>query len=300
MAVVPPLSKQLDKGFITRLQRIAGGATTAEELAKSVRSSSKDSVSISEGLRTGARLLGTAVQGISTVSSLVSITEQSLEKLEAVVEKAEVVAKSATRTGIGSEQRRRLARELDGLQRDFDKVQESAKIEDRDLLSAEELDTLLENFGIATSDDTAIGRAFRSLVTSAQASSLIPDSEITVGESTSSNNDDGQDDIDPLSLRSPEDARQLLKSLQKVRETLRDTAESVSDLRDGLSGALTFVQSVGYALLDESAAVRDDEDIASVAARLQERVRQRGGSAVFRDVQNLSTITVAALLRSAE
>jgi hypothetical protein len=159
MAVVS-LDTVLNGSFIRRFQGLASGAS---RYANPLQGGGN--VTLSEGLRLGARTFATAVQGLNATISFVNISRNTLEQLKKTVGQMVDLAEEASERGVGSDTRNNLDLSFRKLVEKFRDIVENSKIGRDDYLTKDGLTAILRKIGLDRATSLSVSRLFDAFAT---------------------------------------------------------------------------------------------------------------------------------------
>ncbi|RMG43623.1 MAG: hypothetical protein D6719_03505, partial [Candidatus Dadabacteria bacterium] len=110
------LTQVINSDFLNRFTGLARGSSTSS-IKKALQGGT--SVSLSDGLRIGARTFATAVQNLNSVVSFVNLSRSTLEDLGGLVDKMISLADEASKARTSTQKRKALDREFQKLGNDF-------------------------------------------------------------------------------------------------------------------------------------------------------------------------------------
>jgi len=160
----------LTESFVNRFVGLSQGSNTKVSAA-----SSSSNASLSNGLRLGARLYGTAIQGLNSLISFINLSKSTLETLEKLTDKLINVTERATRIGTSSDARNTLDLEYRKLAGDFKTIVSSTKVGDKNLLNKEGLSKLFTVIGLDEKTSESIADLFAGFLTTTEDKFLASD-----------------------------------------------------------------------------------------------------------------------------
>ncbi len=171
------ISSVITGSFITRFQGVASGSTSAADSAKAALGGSSSKASIGDGLRLGARTYGTAVQGLNSLISFANISRSTLENLLEITDKLIDLSKSASKASTGQNARNTLDTKFKKLANDFQKLVETTKVGDKNLVDKDGLDQLFQVMGLDKETSDSIKAIFDQFDTNAKDTKLASEYE---------------------------------------------------------------------------------------------------------------------------
>ncbi len=160
MAIVS-LSNVLDARYIKRLTGLASGGSSQSKSALS----SSSNATINQGLRYGARLYGTAVQGLNSLISFVNISKDTLGKLLSITDKMIDLTTRATRPAISDDTRGALTLGFKKLAQEFLKLEKATKVGSNNLLDKDGLKNIFQIIGLDEKTSTSVAALFAKFMT---------------------------------------------------------------------------------------------------------------------------------------
>lgn len=157
---VVSLDTVLNGSFLRRFQGLASGASRSANPLQG-----GGNVTLSEGLRLGARTFATAVQGLNATISFVNISRNTLEQLKKTVGQMVDLAEEASERGIGSDTRNTLDLRFRKLVEKFRDVVENSEIGGDDYLTKDGLTSILRKIGLDRSTSLSVSRLFDAFTT---------------------------------------------------------------------------------------------------------------------------------------
>ncbi|RMG40139.1 MAG: hypothetical protein D6719_11830, partial [Candidatus Dadabacteria bacterium] len=133
------------------------------------------SVSLSDGLRIGARTFATAVQNLNSVVSFVNLSRSTLEDLGGLVDKMLSLADEASKARTSTQKRKALDREFQKLGNDFVDLVENSKLGEREYLTVDGLSELFTLAGLDPEQSRSIAEIFSQFVTPKKDDTLASD-----------------------------------------------------------------------------------------------------------------------------
>jgi hypothetical protein len=162
------LGSVVNADLINRFLGLASG-TTAQAVTSALKG---NSTTISDGLRLGARQLGTAIQGLNAVISFVNVSHATLDNLGKLTDKMIDLAERATRVSTPAASRRDLDTEFRKLATDFQKIVKDAKIGTKEFLTEDGLTTIFQTIGLDPKTSDTIKALFKEFLTPANDTTL--------------------------------------------------------------------------------------------------------------------------------
>lgn len=154
------LSSIIDKGFINSFLGTAQGKTSSQDLARSLSGNGPAKASFSDGLRLGARAFGTAVQNLNSLTNYVGVSQSTLTQLGDLTDEMIALTEKATKSTTGFATRKRLVVQFQDLARDFKKISKDAKIGEREILKAGDLEELFVQLGLDKETSGTVSELF--------------------------------------------------------------------------------------------------------------------------------------------
>jgi hypothetical protein len=161
LMATPTISSVVNASFLNRLTGLASGASSSNPAAALT---GKSKVSISDGLRTGARAYGNAVQGLNSVISFLNLSKDALEKLDNLTDKLISLTERATKLSTSQDSRNSLNREFKKLGVTFQEIIEEAKIGQSNYLDRDGLSQLFTTIGLDKESSDTIAAVFEEYV----------------------------------------------------------------------------------------------------------------------------------------
>jgi len=149
------LERVVNASFVKRFQGLATGAAGSTNPF-----GGSSNVSISDGLRLGARTFATAVQGLNATISFVNISRNTLGQLGKVVDTMVDLAQQASERGVGSDGRSDLNLKFKKLVERFREVVKNSDIAGDDYLSSEGIGAILRKIGLTEETSAKLTKIF--------------------------------------------------------------------------------------------------------------------------------------------
>lgn len=158
----------VDKTFVERFSALASsGSSSGSGLAQALRGGGSR-VSISDGLRMGARIYATAVQNLNSTISIVNLSQDTLQKLGEITDRLITVTEQATKSSTGEQGRRSLNTRFTALANDFQEIVDNANLGDKEYLTKEGLQELFTLVGLTPEDSSTLSSIFDKFLLSAK------------------------------------------------------------------------------------------------------------------------------------
>ena len=158
------LTSIIDKGFINSFLGLSKGKTSGTDLAKAINGGGSSKPSFSDGLRLGARAFGNAVQNLNSLTNFVGIAQGTLRELSKLTDSMIGLTEKATKSSTGFATRKRMITEFQDLAREFKKITKNAKIGERELLDAGDLETLFMSMGLDKEGSESVAQLFSQFI----------------------------------------------------------------------------------------------------------------------------------------
>jgi hypothetical protein len=152
------LDTVISREFIGRLQGLASGSNS-ENLTAAL-SGNSTSVTISDGLRLGAKTYSTAVGSLNSTIALVNVARGDMLKLQELTEDMIGIVERATRASTGQQTRTKLDREFRALANEFVEVIDNAELSDQEYLTVEGLTDIFTSIGLDPEASSGIAAVF--------------------------------------------------------------------------------------------------------------------------------------------
>lgn len=159
----------------TLINRFRGLASSGGAGSSVTRALSGNSVTISQGLRIGARTFSSAVQSLNSTIALANIGRATLEKLGELTDSMIVLAERASKASTGDQTRARLNRDFRKLADEFLRVVEKSKLGEENFLTVEGLSAIFMNVGLDKETSDSIAAVFSKFVLAEDGDSLASD-----------------------------------------------------------------------------------------------------------------------------
>lgn len=306
------LTKAIDETFINRFRGLSADQGSTSNYVPGGNAAS--TTTISSGLRTGAKLMASAIQNLNSVIAVLNIADNSLAKLEEVTGKVVDLAKKASGPGSSAQARQKLFLEFQSLGEEFSDIIENSKIEEREFLTTTGLSEILTAAGLDQSTSQSIEELFQefnivddkgnlaSETIKGKRPVFVPSGAYTLpGGGTVSKQSKEYDSVFDTSrnLKTRPEAFKLLADMTALHEQIQENREAISNARDVVGKNIDLVRATGLAFLDISNSITDENDAAKVASELREKIRT-DAKAALTQAENLDSIIVAALALEGE
>lgn len=297
---VTPLSRVITESFVKTLTKVGSSSAQSTSTASGTSFGQKSEVSLSAGLRSGARDFSASVQLLNNGISVINVARAANESLLELVGKLDDVVKDAARGSISAGKARRLRISFGDIARDFEKLLAKTAEEKLDVLNPDDLAGVLSRAGLDVDTVGEISGAFRKLT------SLSDASVDSAGNVISSANMIPEDDFyralkqsivdvdDPMAEEAGGGFNGVRSKVAKLRSLLEGNIKGLDETAEVVGKNLELVRVVGLAMLDLSASLPGSATAATVAEDLQTRIRQ-GAPLVLGQAHNLQSIVVAGL-----
>jgi len=300
MAAVTSLNKIINETFVKTLTRVGSSSSASGASAARASLGSAQQVSISSGLRLGARDFAAAVQLINSGITVINVARAANEKLIDVVDRLDGLVDSALAGSMTQGRAKRLSNEFRAISRDFEKLLKSTAEQKLDVFNVDDLAGVLSRAGLSKENVEEIAGAFKKLTPLTESridsegnvtstAKLIPKDEFSRALLQGL-----PDPEDPLAEEPARSFTGVRSKIKKLRKSLEGNVKALEDTADVVSKNLNLVRVVGLAMLDLSGTVRSDASAADVAEELQARIRQ-GAPLLLGQAHNLQAIAVAGL-----
>jgi hypothetical protein len=278
---VTPLSRVITESFVKTLTKVGSSSAQSTSTASGTSFGQKSEVSLSAGLRSGARDFSASVQLLNNGISV-------------------IIVKDAARGSISAGKARRLRTSFGDIARDFEKLLAKTAEEKLDVLNPDDLAGVLSRAGLDVDTVGEISGAFRKLT------SLSDASVDSAGNVISSANMIPADDFyralkqsivdldDPMAEEAGGGFTGVRSKVAKLRSLLEGNIKGLDETAEVVGKNLELVRVVGLAMLDLSASLPGSATAATVAEDLQTRIRQ-GAPLLLGQAHNLQSIVVAGL-----
>lgn len=297
---VTPLSRVITESFVKTLTRVGSSSAQSTTTASGTSLGQQSEVSLSTGLRRGARDFSASVQLLNNGISVINVARAANESLLELVGKLEDVVKDAARGSISAGKARRLRSQFGEVSREFEQLLAKTAEEKLDVLNPDDLASVLARAGLDVDSVSEIAGAFRRLTSLADASvdsagnvissaNMIPEDDFnrTVKQSI-------VDLDDPMAEETGAGFNGVRSKVGKLRSLLEENIKGLDETAEVVGKNLELVRVVGLAMLDLSGSLPNDATAATVAEELQTRIR-RGAPLLLGQAHNLQPIVVAGL-----
>lgn len=295
------LSKVIDEGFIKALTKVGSSSSALNKSGGVTTIGAKQEVSLSEGLRNGARSFGASIQLLNVGISYINVSRAANEKLLEIVEKLDVVVSTANKGDVTSGKAQRFKQSFHELTREFEKILKKTSEQDINVFKVDDLAGVLSRAGLERDNVDEISNAFKKIT-------ALSDSRVdTNGKVTTSadlipeaqfNRILKQSVRDPDAVPGDDDGSGSFASvrsgIKKLRETLRSNVKALNQTTDVIGDNIELVRAVGLAMLDLSSSIAGNATAASIAETLQSKIRT-SAPLLLRQAHNLEPISVAGL-----
>ncbi len=294
------LSRVIDESFVKTLTKV--GTSSSSDSTGQTTLRAKQEVSLSEGLRSGARSFGAGIQLLNIGISYINVSRAANEKLLGVVEKLERVLTKASRGGITPGKAQSLKQSFGELVGDFEGVLKETAAQDINVFKVDDLANILARAGLDRDNVNEISNAFKK-ITSLSDSRIDKSGEV----STSADLIPKEQFYRVLkqSIRDPDEVvgdddgsggfSAVRSGMKKLRQTLQSNVKALNQTTDVIGRNIELVRAVGLAMLDLSSSIAGDATAASIAEELQGRIRT-SAPLLLSQAHNLEAISVAGLL----
>lgn len=294
------LSRVINETFVKTLTQVGTSSAAALTSGGSTSLGQKQTVSLSSGLRNGARDFAAGVQLLNNGISIINVARAANEKLLEIVDHLDKTVQDAARGGIGPGKAKRLNSEFEKSVRDFESLLKKTAAEKLDVFKPEDLSGVLSRAGLELQQVNELAGAFQDLTSLNEAkvdsagqvtstANLIPDEDFyrAVKQST-------VDPDDPLAVDAPGGFAGVRTKMKALRGVLEGNISALNSTAEVVGKNLELVRVVGFAMLDLSSSITGSATAASVAEELQSRIRQ-GAPLLLGQAHNLQAIAVAGL-----
>lgn len=298
---VTSLSRIVNEGFIKAITQAGTSASSSRASSTGTSLGQKTQVSLSSGLRSGARDFGAGSQLLNNGISVINIARAANEKLLEIVGKLDQVVGDAARSGVTAGKAKRLQASFTALSRDFNRLLKETAEQKTDVFDPADVSAFLSRAGLEQKNVNELELAFKKItplsdsrvdsqgnVTSS--ANLIPKVEFL-----SSLKRAVTDPEDPLAEEATGGFSGVKEKMKKLREMLHSNIKALDDTSEVVGRNLKLVRVVGLAMLDLSSSIPSNSTAASVAEELQTRIRQQA-PLLLGEAHNLQAIAVAGLM----
>ncbi|MDZ4784877.1 MAG: hypothetical protein SGJ02_02260 [bacterium] len=153
----------INGNFITSLTGIQTNSSSRASVFKAGTNKSQSSDSANR-LRSTANTFAEALDRINSVGGYLHVSENTLLKLEEIIDKALVLADKSTKHDTSDSKRAQLDREFKKLGTEFNKLVEDANIDGTDLLSTEGISAVFELAGLTTEQSASLAKIFKEFI----------------------------------------------------------------------------------------------------------------------------------------
>jgi hypothetical protein len=274
------LSQVVNESFINRF---AGLAKSSSSSSSNPLKASSGGDTISTGLRYGARVFASAVQGINSAITVVNLSEAGLDRLDGLTDELIDVAKQATSASIGQQKREELNTRFRRLGKEFQEVVEETEVADKKILTTGGLSEYLQIVGLDRETSDSIAAVFDEFKVNKDDELASEDTKGSrpvaippgayAGGSTASRNYTSVFDAD---ISDRPSAYSVLNDLKAIKAQIKTNTTALEDAKEVIGKNLELVRAAGFAFLDLSSQITTSDDAASVAERSgTESVRMR-------------------------
>lgn len=314
------LKQAINESFIQRFRGVAKQKSSGDNLAGALNGNNSE-ISVSQGLRQGARTYANAIQGLNAIGSVVNVARSNLTRLSELTSELMDVTERATRSTTGEQERRKLDREFRTLGKEFKAIIKEAKNGDRDVLAKEDLQEFFLLVGLDSTESESVADFFGSLVFGGEDELLaseetkadlpldlpasaykktisVPDGmggriEKEIRQSFSPATEKLFDSDNSIAERV--DAFRTLEDLEALKDQIDGNLEALEEGGNFLLEVSDLVRTTGLAMLELSDRVTSIGDAAQVAKDLRNMIRKDAPTAL-RHAELLDPIAAAALL----
>jgi len=302
---VAGIESVLTTKFLSALAR-SGGSTTSR---RGRQPSAADSVSVA--LKTGLKAYVAAVQGLSTAASFVNLARSDLGRLKKMVDEMQELARSASKSGTGTQARSEADNRIQRIGKEFEKYVSTAEFQGKNYLSKDGLSSLLTQFGLDESSSKTISDTFQkfsvpeddtklaSEFASPDKSILIPEDAYTTPTSVARTSAPDKELFSSDNrIKNRPDAYRFLQDLSGLEKQIETNVKALDNMQFVVGENLKLARAAGLAFLEQSdSQINNPQDAEEVARELRIKIRQNAGAAIAQ-AENLESITVASLLLS--
>ncbi|MBX7138701.1 MAG: hypothetical protein K1X83_12025 [Oligoflexia bacterium] len=295
------LESTVNASFVSRFQGLASSSASSNSDLSRALSGGSDAVTIADGLRTGARVFASAVSNLNSTISVLGMSQGLLEQLGAVTDKMSELAKRASQSGVGSDQRGKLDQQFRKLADDFEQVVKDAKFGDRELLTVQGISEILQAVGLDQASSEGVAKVISEFVVTAEDDALA--SENVQGPRPVTNNGQRLQQLSAEfdSLFSPEanirtrgNAARSAVDLKALRQQIDHNLAALGDTVSLLGKNLDLARASGLAFLKVADGLSSAADAGEVARQLRSEIRKQGSKGLSQ-AENLEPMVVAAL-----
>lgn len=291
---ITPLSRVITESFVKTLTQVGTSSAQSTGLGQSSQ------VSISAGLRSGARNFSVGVQLLNNGITVINVARAANENLLELVGRLEDVVSDASKGGIGPGKARRLRSAFGDVASEFEALIAKTAEEKLDVFNPDDLSNVLSRAGLEIETVDEIAAAFKKLTSLADASIDV------AGNVVSSASMIPEDDFnrilrqsivdldDPLAEEAGGGFVAIRNKVTKLRNVLEGNIKALDQTADVIGKNLNLVRVVGLAMLDLSDSLPSDATAASAAEQLQVKIRQ-GAPLLLGQAHNLKSIVVAGM-----
>lgn len=294
------LSRVINETFVKTLTRAGSSSSPSASVAGGTSLGAKSEVSLSAGLRIGARDFGAAVQLLNNGVSVVNVARSANEKLLEIVGKIEGVVRDASKGGVTVGKARRLRAAFEDAAREFNAALKQSADQKLDVFDVDDLSAVLTRGGLEPAKVSEIALAFKK-ITPLTKSRVDSEGKVTSRTNLIPTDEFARalkqavfDPEDPLAEDPVGSFVSVREKLKDLRESLRSNVRSLDDTAEVVSKNIDLVRVVGLAMLDLSSSLSTKDTAVTVAEELQARIRQ-GAPLLVEQAHNLQAIAVAGL-----
>ena len=297
---VTSLSKIVNEGFIKAITQAGTSSSSALSSSTGTSLGKKTEVSLSSGLRSGARDFAAGVRLMNTGISVINIARAANEKLLDIVGKLDEVVADAARSGVTAGKAKRLQASFAALSRDFDRLLKETAAQKTDVFDPAEVSAFLARAGLDKQNVEELALAFKKITPLADSrvdsqgnvtstANLIPKAQFL-----SSLKRAVTDPEDPLAEEPTGGFSGVKTKMRELRQVLDSNIKALDDASEVVGRNLKLVRVVGLAMLDLAGSIPSNATAASVAEELQTRIRQQA-PLLLGEAHNLQAIAIAGL-----
>ncbi len=298
---VTNLSRVISETFVKTLTRVGTSSSSSSTQAGGATSfGQQQEISLSAGLRNGARDFSASVQLLNNGISVINVARDANEKLLELVSQMDKTVQDAARGGIGPSRAKRLRAEFGEAVRKFEKLLQSTAGQELDVFNPDDLSSVLSRAGLELEQVDELAGAFRSLTALNEAK--VDSSGAVTSTATLIPKDDFQRAVtqsivdldDPLAVDDVSGFGGVRSKMRALRRVLEGNVSALDKTASVVGKNLELVRVVGLAMLDLSSSITGSSTAASVAEELQSKIRQ-GAPLLLSQSHNLQAIAVAGL-----
>lgn len=299
----------VNETFIKRFAAVAAGDSSSN-LAKAIRGGAS-TVSISEGLRLGARTFATAVQNLNSTIGVINISRDTLEKLGKITDKLISLTSRATERSASNSARQNLNAQFNELANEFQAIVDDAEIGEREFLSKEDLGEIFTLVGLDPDESSRMAALFDQFIITEKDDLLASETvkgtrpvPIPSGAFTNSNMSRDTVELEKIfdgtrSIATRPSAYRMLTDLNALREQIDDNVATLDKATKLIEENINLVRAAGFAFLNLSEQINDSEEASMVAREVRDRIRKEAGAALSQ-IEHLEPIAIAALAASVD